>query len=410
MNPLSGGLLWKLQKNRHLFDAMVLGRAPDFVARRRPPKELGHIPVITFHVAIPERFEEQCAHVANNRYHTLDGEEFKGILSGKFKPRPRSIVITFDDGLKQVWTVAYPILKKYGLRAIVFLVPGCIAETEMAPRKTLEDVWAGEASEVDIMAIQPDETPLATWPEIREMHESGVIDFQSHTMWHSLVPRSEEIIDFGRPDYSTHYFGNIHVPLYQRDGLDVTDRDLLLGMPIYSAAPRMQVAARYFDDQGLRDHCIDLVARSGGGAFFSRRDWRQVLQHAVESYRRENQLVTRLERPQERDEAIERELRIAKETIENRLPGKKVEHLCFPWYKGADFAQRCAERTGHALTYCDYEPGFLQNNPGSQARRVARVDETFMRRLPGAGRMTKLEVLQEMIKLRELPGRMFPAN
>ncbi len=218
------------------------------------------------------------------------------------------------------------------------------------------------------------------------------------------------MIDFGRPDYDTFYFGNIHFPLYQQDGIDVTSREVILGMPVYASAPRMQVEARYFDDQRLRDHCVDLVARSGGEKFFSQPGWRQSLKGAVESFRRSNPAQTRIEQPEERDAAIRDELRAAKEAIEGRLSGKKVTHFCFPWYKGAEFAQRCAEETGYELTYWDYGPGFFKNTPASRTARIARVDETFMRRLPGSGRMSKFDVLREMIQLRELPARMFPGR
>jgi hypothetical protein len=227
-------------------------------------------------------------------------------------------------------------------------------------------------------------------------------------MWHGLVYRSSEIVDFGRPDYRKHYFGNIHVPIYRSEGLDRTDRELLLGMPIYASAPRFQVDSRYFDDDSLRDYCVEFVAKNGGASFFEEKNWRRTLGQVVNRYRRSNVIKESFETPEQRDKEAMTELRLAKEAIEARLDGKRVEHFCFPWYKGAEFAHKCAWETGHQLVYTDYERDFLENVPGSRQRQVARIDEFFLRRLPGAGRISKFNIVEEILGLRNLPGRMFP--
>jgi hypothetical protein len=410
VNPLAGRILWKYQKNRALLDALLWRRGPDFIVNGDPPAALPHIPVFTFHVPIPERFELQCRFLAENGYRTLDSDELSAAMLEGRRPAERSVVITFDDGLKQVWTVAYPILRKYGLKAIVFLVPGCIdRDPDIAPRPTLEDAWQGRADVAGTLAFHGGESPLATWQEVRLMHESGVVDFQSHTMWHSLVPHSTDVIDFGHPDYDRYYFGNIHVPVYQRNGSDVTSRTVLLGMPIYASAPRMQVAARYYGDEGMLEHCVETVSRGGGANFFEDSGWRKTLTAAVAAYREQHGRTGRYETPVERDAAIAAELLAAREAIESRLVGKTVRHLCFPWYKGAEFAERCAYETGHALTYYDSTPGFWINRVGG-GPRIARVDETFLRRLPGAGRLSRTGVLAEVVALRDLGRRMFPGG
>lgn len=407
MNPLSNRLVWMYQKNKHVIDALFLGKAPDFVVQSKPKQELQHIPVFTFHVAIPERFELQCRHLAENGYHTMSAEEFRKVMFGEVAPKKNSVLVTFDDGLKQVWTVAYPILRKYGLRGTVFLVPGCMGGIEAPLRPTLDDVWEGRAEEADVFGVRPNEDALATWSEVREMHGSGVIDFHSHTMWHSLVYSSDKIVDFGRPDYGLHYFGNVHLPLYRDSGRDVTERNLRLGMPIYEATPRMQTGARFFEDQTVSDRCVEFVAQEGGAEFFKRRDWRSRLDERARELRQAEGVTERFESPSERDAAIVSELDAARSNIEAHLPGHKVDQLCFPWYRGADFAQEAAAKTGHTITYFDREPGIMENVAGSGKGQIARIDETWLRRLPGAGRMSKPDVVREMFELRGLMSRMF---
>jgi len=62
-----------------------------------------------------ENFEKQMKYISKN-YKVIS---FKDLLENKLKKN--SIIITFDDGYKDVLQNAYPILKKYSLKATLFL-------------------------------------------------------------------------------------------------------------------------------------------------------------------------------------------------------------------------------------------------------------------------------------------------
>jgi hypothetical protein len=64
-------------------------------------------------------FRIQMKYLADNGYTTLSLAELKNCLAHRSFP-PKSVVITFDDGYKTFYTLAYPILKEYGLKAAVF--------------------------------------------------------------------------------------------------------------------------------------------------------------------------------------------------------------------------------------------------------------------------------------------------
>jgi len=66
------------------------------------------------------------------------------------------LVITVDDGHQSVYTEMLPLLKKYHSQATLFLYPSAISNASYA----------------------------LTWNQLREMKETGVFDFQSHTYWH----------------------------------------------------------------------------------------------------------------------------------------------------------------------------------------------------------------------------------
>ena len=408
MNPISNRLSWAYQKNKHLIDSLVFRKAPGFVYKAFPPYPVSEIPVFTFHTALPDWFDEQCRHLVENGYRTLSADEFNFRLKNSKSKPEKTILITFDDGLKQVWSVAYPILKKYGLHATCFLIPGCIPEANKEVRPTLDDVWQGTVQSSDVMGTRKNELPLASWEEIKIMHESEVIDFQSHTMNHSVVPVSNEIIDFVHPGYDPHFYGNIHVPLYSQNGQDDISREPLLGMPIYASKPRMQAEARYFDDEILRKHCVDEVDKRGGRAFFAESNWRSILRQLVSAYKETHKLCSRYEKPEERDLAIFEELLMSKEVIEEKLPGKAVTQLCYPWYDAGNFAIEASRKAGYRVNFFGQRKGRYTNIPGQDPFDVVRVEEIFLQRLPGNGRESVAQILMQMYKLRSLPSQMFP--
>ena len=118
------------------------------------------------------------------------------------------------------------------------------------------------------------------------MHESGIIDFHSHTMYHSLVFISDKIFDFVHPGYNTHFYGNIHIPLYMENGREVVTRDAIWGTPIYYAQPRMCAKRRYFDDETIRKQCIEAVKDQGSEKFFKQKNWRKILKSIVSDYKK----------------------------------------------------------------------------------------------------------------------------
>lgn len=78
----------------------------------------------------------------------------------------RSFAITFDDGYSDNYVLAWPILRRYGFTATIFLVTDCI----------------GGSNEFD-HARGLNAVRMLTRSQIREMHVAG-IDFGSHTCSH----------------------------------------------------------------------------------------------------------------------------------------------------------------------------------------------------------------------------------
>lgn len=164
-------------------------------------KKAHSVPVLMYHhvspsdgaiTVSPKNFEDQLAWLARNGYCSLTTDEFAAHLQGE-PIADKSVLITFDDGYLDNWVYAYPLLKKYGYKATIFIVTSWVGEGEARP-------VAGEGQvphtpphvecEQRIAAGDADSVMLR-WSEIRAMQESGLIEFHSHTHTHTRWDKSE---------------------------------------------------------------------------------------------------------------------------------------------------------------------------------------------------------------------------
>ena len=76
-------------------------------------------------------FEADLQFLATNGYKTLGGDDFLRYLEGTGDVAPRSVVLTFDDGPRNFFEVAFPILKRHGARALAFIAPGLRADARV---------------------------------------------------------------------------------------------------------------------------------------------------------------------------------------------------------------------------------------------------------------------------------------
>ncbi|HEY0429310.1 MAG TPA: polysaccharide deacetylase family protein [Pyrinomonadaceae bacterium] len=117
----------------------------------------------------PKRFERQLAYLKKLGFVFYTASELieHYLNYGNFPPK--SVALTLDDGWKDNYTNAFPILKDFGVKATIFLVPSCIGQ--------VSDTVVGRG-----------EKPRAhlSREDILEMSRHG-IEFGSHTVNHKLL-------------------------------------------------------------------------------------------------------------------------------------------------------------------------------------------------------------------------------
>lgn len=137
---------------------------------------------------LPQDFDKQMAYLKNNDYHVITPDDLYENLEHNKELPANPVLITFDDGYKDNYVNAYPILKKYGFSATIFVITGFL-----------------------------DKYPnYLTWDQCKELKKHGFY-IESHTVTHrsltslsnkqieSEIVNSKKALD-ERLQQDTHYF------------------------------------------------------------------------------------------------------------------------------------------------------------------------------------------------------------
>jgi len=128
------------------------------------------VPILCYHrfgpgsgkmVMSAASFAAQLDWLARNNYRVLKLSQLLGFLAGREALPPRSVVITIDDGYETVYRHAFPLLKKHGFPATLFVYTDFVGTTDGL-----------------------------NWAQLQEMASSGLVDIQAHSKTHrNLVER-----------------------------------------------------------------------------------------------------------------------------------------------------------------------------------------------------------------------------
>lgn len=131
----------------------------------------------------PEVFEGQMRCLRDGGYRSLTPDLLVAHLRGGAVPR-KSVAVTFDDGWLDNYLFAFPVLKRYGVRATIFLVTDRVDGATPGGRVAGSSVPTHRESKELVRAGTPQRVVL-NWDHVREMAESGLVEFFSHTKTHA---------------------------------------------------------------------------------------------------------------------------------------------------------------------------------------------------------------------------------
>ncbi len=116
------------------------------------PPASSNMPMIT---VSPQVFEKQMRFLRSHKYNVITLEALARLIKEKKRIPSKTLTITLDDGYRNNYTYAFPILKKYNLPATIFVI--------------INEVGRPQGDRLN-------------WDEIKEMQASGLITFGSHTL------------------------------------------------------------------------------------------------------------------------------------------------------------------------------------------------------------------------------------
>ena len=382
---IRAGILRQLRDMWEVPRDLARGRYPRFVTGGDLPR--GQIPVFCFHSLEPISFERKLTHLARNGYVTLSLSEYLDVL-GERRPAPeRGCVLTFDDGRASVRTVGWPLLRKYGMRGIVFVVPGRVPSRQGPLPGTWDDVVEGRADGQAILARERGTEAFLSWEEIGELADSGLFDVESHTQTHGRIHVEPRVEGFMTPEARLGY-APLDIPLVRDGARDLFAHELPLGTPLLASAPRLSGALRLFEDESWRARCVESVAAASAD-FFERPGWERELRRLAD----QQPIRGRRESPSERDRAIHDELARPLEVIRERA-GHAARAFCYPWHAVGENARALVRQTGYSAAFWGKVMDVPITPVGGDPFSIARVGEDFVERLPGDGRISLASVLR----------------
>lgn len=164
---------------------IITDKIEKIYARLYVLKKKYDIPVIMYHRVVnneneggvhgtyitAKKFDEHMKYLKEHDYEPITFKELLKLnYRNRFNNGKKYIILTFDDGYEDNYKIAFPILKKYQFKCIIYLV------SHLNYNK-----W-----DVEVPENPEKKFPLMTWDMIKEMQEYG-IEFGGHTMTHQKL-------------------------------------------------------------------------------------------------------------------------------------------------------------------------------------------------------------------------------
>ena len=181
------------------------------------------VPVLMYHhvnphkgdmvTITPEVFEGQMKYLREAGYKTLKIEELVSYIRGESALNQKAVAVTFDDGWLDNYIYAFPILKKYGINAAIFIITDSIERASLRNEENSPSSVPDHKESKMLIEKKEDYRVALNWRLIREMGDSGLVEFYSHTKSHRKcndlsenelleeIEKSKKIIEekMGRP-------------------------------------------------------------------------------------------------------------------------------------------------------------------------------------------------------------------
>lgn len=117
----------------------------------------------------PDIFDLQVKTLKDDGYTFMTTAEVPDILRGTAKLPKKPVILTFDDGYRDFYEYVFPILKKYQVKAVAYIVPGFLDEPNNLTHRQLKEI--ADSNLVEIAAHSVNHVYLRGLDEKRVKYE-----------------------------------------------------------------------------------------------------------------------------------------------------------------------------------------------------------------------------------------------
>ncbi len=207
-------------------------------------------------------FDRQLAYLKKQGYRVIFLSQLVGRLTRRETIEDKTIALTFDDGYRDNYDMAWPILKKYDFPATIFM-PTALMDGELGN---------SQGRPLPVMPVE----------QFKELAASGLVEFGSHTHSHSRLDKmsdtefakelaeSKRILEdlTGRPielfSYPRGYWRESFIPLLEREGFKAAvtvDEGLINSASLYKLKRNLIYSAGGFGDfKGKLGYAVGICA------------------------------------------------------------------------------------------------------------------------------------------------------
>lgn len=105
-------------------------------------------------------FKKHMEYLSSHSYNVISLKDLGNMLKKGVDIPDNCVILTFDDGYKDFYTQAYPILKQYKFNATIFVVADFLGTDEK---------WLD-------------------WKQVKKLSKEGLVDIGGHTLTHKALP------------------------------------------------------------------------------------------------------------------------------------------------------------------------------------------------------------------------------
>lgn len=138
IGKINAGVRYPVKQETKLFYVVELGGRDGYIYKRVTKKDPG-VPVLLYHHILQDKderffratttvplsqFTSEMNYLKKQNYTTITPRQLLAYVKKEQLLPPKSVLITFDDGLKSNYVYAYPLLKRLNFKATIFMITG----------------------------------------------------------------------------------------------------------------------------------------------------------------------------------------------------------------------------------------------------------------------------------------------